>query len=94
MPLFMDIHHLDEVDPDALAGAHERDLQVQARYGVDYQRYWFSRDPARVFGLDRAPPATVAPHRPSTSSLPVSAIAIACSMWPSCTPNSSSVSRK
>ena len=57
MPLFMDIHHLDEVDPDALAGAHERDLQVQARYGVDYQRYWFSRDPARVFCLVEAPDA-------------------------------------
>jgi hypothetical protein len=33
MPLYMDIHRLDQVDPVALAGAHERDLEVQ---GVRY----------------------------------------------------------
>ena len=55
MPLFMDVHKVDEVDPDALAAAHERDLEVQSRYGVDFQRYWFSRKPGRVYCLVDAP---------------------------------------
>lgn len=60
MPLFMDVHHLDEIDPDALAAAHERDVEVQQRYGVDYRHYWFSRDEGRVFCLVEAPDADAA----------------------------------
>lgn len=60
MPLFMDIHHLDGIDPDALAAAHERDLEVQGRHGVDYQAYWFSRERGRVFCLVDAPDADAA----------------------------------
>lgn len=65
MPLFMDTHNLDAIDPDALAGAHERDLEVQDRYGVNYRSYWFSQQPARVFCLVEAPDAdaAVAVHR-------------------------------
>jgi hypothetical protein len=60
MPLFMDVHQLDAIDPDALAAAHERDLEVQGRFGVDYRQYWFSRDQARVFCLVEAPDADAA----------------------------------
>ena len=60
MPLFMDVHDVDHIDPDALASAHERDLEVQARYGVDYQRYWFSEEQGRVFCLVDAPDAEAA----------------------------------
>lgn len=65
VPLFMDIHRLDEIDPDALAGAHERDLEVQDRFGVNYFEYWYSEDPATVFCLAEAPnaEAAVAVHR-------------------------------
>ena len=60
MPLFMDVHKVDEIDPDALAAAHERDLEVQERYGVDYRHYWYSREQGRVFCLVEAPDAAAA----------------------------------
>ncbi|MGA7273047.1 MAG: DUF4242 domain-containing protein [Acidimicrobiia bacterium] len=55
MPLFMDVHTLDEIDPDALAGAHERDLEVQDNHGVSYLRYWYSEDSGKVWCLADAP---------------------------------------
>jgi hypothetical protein len=60
MPLFMDVHKVDQIDPDALASAHERDLEVQERYGVDYRSYWFSQEQGRVFCLVDAPDAQAA----------------------------------
>ena len=51
---------MEALGPDALAGAHERDLEVQGKYGVDYRSYWFSTDPARVFCLVEAPDADAA----------------------------------
>lgn len=65
MPLYMDIHRVEQIDPIALAGAHERDLEVQGRHGVDYKDYWFSEDPATVFCLVEAPSpeAAEAVHR-------------------------------
>ena len=65
MPLFMDIHTVDQIDPDALASAHERDLEVQDRYGVSYQRYWYSQPSGKVFCLVDAPDpdAAAAVHR-------------------------------
>jgi hypothetical protein len=36
MPLFMDVHHkVDGLTADAVAGAHQKDLEVQGKYGVD-----------------------------------------------------------
>jgi hypothetical protein len=65
MPLFMDMHTLDGIDPDALAGAHERDLQVQERHGARYLRYWYSQEAGRVYCLVEAPSkeAAEAVHR-------------------------------
>lgn len=60
MPLFMDVHKMDAIDPDALAGAHERDLEVQGKHGASYLRYWFSTAPGRVFCLVDAPSASAA----------------------------------
>lgn len=93
MPLFMDVHNVDGIDPDALASAHERDLEIQERYGVSYQRYWYSQPDGKVFCLVDAPDPD-ADHRPRTSSLPVSAIAITSSTSSSLTPSSTRVSRK
>lgn len=55
MPLFMDVHRLDAIDPDALASAHQRDLEVQGRYDAKYLSYWFSREKGRVWCLVDAP---------------------------------------
>ena len=39
MPLFMDVHTVNGATAEAVAGAHQKDLQVQPQYGVKYVRY-------------------------------------------------------
>ena len=66
MPLFMDIHqHVEGLTAEAVAGAHQRDLEVQAKYGVKYLRYWFDEGAGKVFCLVEAPTqeAATAVHR-------------------------------
>ena len=61
MPLFMDVHHkVDGLTAEAVAGAHEKDLEVQGKYGVDYKRYWFDEASGKVFCLVDAPDAETA----------------------------------
>lgn len=55
MPLYMDIHRDLEVDLDAVSAAHERDLEVQDKHGVDIQRYWVDPEDGTVFCLFEAP---------------------------------------
>ena len=56
MPLYMDIHqHIEGLTAQAVAGAHEADLQTQAKYGVKYLRYWFDEGSGKVFCLVEAP---------------------------------------
>ena len=66
MPLYMDHHHKDEgLTADAVAGAHQRDLEVQDKYGVNYRQYWFNEESGEVFCLVEAPnkEAAEAVHR-------------------------------
>ena len=61
MPLFMDVHNkVDGLTAEAVAGAHQRDLEEQAKYGVQYQRYWFDENSGKVFCLVEAPDAEAA----------------------------------
>jgi hypothetical protein len=61
MALFMDIHTLDgPVTADDVAGAHAADVATQARYGVDYKRYWVDADAGKIFCLVEAPDADAA----------------------------------
>ncbi len=61
MALFMDVHNkVDGLTAEAVAGAHQKDLEVQAKYGVKYQRYWFDEDSGKVFCLVEAPDAEAA----------------------------------
>ena len=56
MPLYMDVHHLDNgVTVDDVAKAHMSDLQTQDKYGVDYQRYWVDEKAGTIFCLVAAP---------------------------------------
>jgi hypothetical protein len=56
MPLYMDLHHkVDGLTAEAVAGAHQRDLEVQAQYGVSYRKYWFDEGSGKVFCLVEAP---------------------------------------
>jgi hypothetical protein len=66
MPLFMDVHNkVDGLTADAVAGAHQRDLEVQDGHDVKYLKYWFDEGSGRVFCLVEAPnaEAAIAVHR-------------------------------
>ena len=66
MALFMDTHHhVEGLTAEAVAGAHERDLEVQGKYGVRYLKYWFDEGTGKVFCLVEAPSkaAAEAVHR-------------------------------
>ncbi|MEO8286280.1 MAG: DUF4242 domain-containing protein [Chloroflexota bacterium] len=60
MPLFMDIHNLPGVTSSAVAEAHVKDLETQARHGVKYLRYWVDENDGKVFCLVEAPDAEAA----------------------------------
>ena len=61
MALFMDVHnHVEGLTAEAVTGAHERDLEVQKKYGVDYKHYWFDENSGKVFCLVEAPDAETA----------------------------------
>lgn len=56
MPLFMDVHEMaGGVSVDDVAAAHEKDLETQGEYGVDYMRYWVDEDAGRIFCLAEGP---------------------------------------
>jgi hypothetical protein len=56
MPLFMDVHQkVDGATAQAVADAHQKDLEVQGKYGVTYQRYWLDEGSGRIFCLVEAP---------------------------------------
>jgi len=66
MPLYMDVHHhVDGLTTEAVAGAHQRDLEVQAAHDVHYLKYWYDEGSGRVFCLVEAPTkeAAEAVHR-------------------------------
>jgi hypothetical protein len=57
----MDVHNLgDGVTVDAVAQAHQADLQTQGKYDVSYLRYWVNESEGKVFCLVEAPDADAA----------------------------------
>jgi hypothetical protein len=66
LPLFIDIHHrIEGLTADAAADAHQRDLEVQARYGVRFVRYWYDEKTGKVFCLSEAPNAEAVAEVPA-----------------------------
>jgi hypothetical protein len=66
MPLYLDIHHhIAGMTAEGIEEAHKRDLEVQAKYGVKYLRYWYDLSTQRAFCLVEAPnrEAAEAVHR-------------------------------
>ncbi|MBV9719783.1 MAG: DUF4242 domain-containing protein [Candidatus Eremiobacteraeota bacterium] len=51
----MDIHEIEGATPKAVADAHRADMNVQAKYGVEYHKYWFNEKQAKIFCLCSAP---------------------------------------
>jgi hypothetical protein len=63
MPLFMDVHTLaGGVSAGDVAEAHAKDVETQAKYGVDYKSYWVDESAGKIFCLVEAPDAEAA-HR-------------------------------
>ena len=56
MPLYMDIHKkVDGATAKAVAEAHQKDLQVQDQYGVNYKKYWIDGAAGRSLPWSRRP---------------------------------------
>jgi hypothetical protein len=56
MPLYMDTHkHVEGLTAEAVAGAHQKDLEVQGKHGVNYLKYWYNEPGGEVFCLVEAP---------------------------------------
>ena len=56
MPRFMDVHNkVEGLTKEAVAGAHQRDLEVQSKYDVNYVQYWYDEGTGKVFCLVDAP---------------------------------------
>ena len=61
MPLYMDIHNLDEgTTAEDVAKAHAKDMEIQRKYGVEYHKYWVNEAGNKVFCLAHAPNAEAA----------------------------------
>jgi len=43
-----------------VAGAHQKDLKTQSKYGVHYMRYWVDESAGKIFCLVDAPDAEAA----------------------------------
>lgn len=55
MPLFMDVHSIEGGVPAGdVAGAHQADLDTQARYDVKYLKYWVDEKAGKIFCLVEA----------------------------------------
>ena len=66
MALYMDHHkHIEGLTTEAVAGAHQRDLETQGKYGTEILKYWFNEENGEVFCLFDAPnvKAAEAVHR-------------------------------
>src|SRR5215467_4252975 len=73
MPLYMDIHNLDDgTTPEDVAKAHEKDTELQEKYGVKYSKYWVNESGKKVFCLAHAPSAEAAEqvHREAHGMMP------------------------
>ena len=61
MPTYIDIHELpDGVTAADLAKGHDLDIKVQAKYGVEYLKYWLNLKNGKGFCMCTAPNAEAA----------------------------------
>ena len=61
MPVYMDVHEVgSDVSAADIANAHARDVEVQDKYGVHYEKYYFNEKARKIFCLCHAPNADAA----------------------------------
>src|SRR5438034_9780405 len=73
MPLYMDIHNLDDgTTAEEVGKAHVKDMEVQEKYGVKFSKYWVNESGKKVFCLAHAPNAEAAEqvHREAHGMMP------------------------
>jgi len=79
-PLYLDLHHLGagKVTASAVAEAHQKDLQVEAQYGVRFLNYWVDEANGTVLCLSEAPnpDAVRETHRHAHGLLPDSIVPV------------------
>ena len=78
--LYLDIHELGpgNVTEAAVAAAHQKDLAVEQKYGVNFINYWVDVKNGTVICLSQAPnsAAIVNTHREAHGLLPVSVVKV------------------
>ena len=61
MPTYMDIHEFpDGITEGEVAKAHEADVEVQEKYGVEFRKYWVNESAGKIFCFVDAPNAEAA----------------------------------
>jgi uncharacterized protein DUF4242 len=55
MPTYMDMHEVAGATAEDVAKAHEADVKVQDKYGVNYKKYWVDEATGKIFCLVDAP---------------------------------------
>ncbi len=55
--LFLDVHNVEpgKVTFEAVAGAHQKDLATEGKYGVSFIKYWVDEAQGKVYCLAEAP---------------------------------------
>ena len=78
MPLFMDRHDVPGVTAEQVAQAHLADLEMGAKFGVQFLAYWFDADQGEAFCLAKAPSgdSLTAVHRETHGLIPNEIISV------------------
>jgi hypothetical protein len=78
--LFLDIHELGpgNVTAKDVAGAHEKDLAVQGKYGVNFINYWVDEKAGVVMCLSQAPDsnAIINTHKEAHGLIPAKVLMV------------------
>ena len=78
--LFLDIHYLGagKVSAKDVAGAHEKDLEVQQKHGVNFINYWVNEKEGVVMCLSEATDSTsvIRTHKEAHGLIPSSVLKV------------------
>ncbi|MDP4261792.1 MAG: DUF4242 domain-containing protein [Bacteroidota bacterium] len=77
---FLDVHELGagKVSAKDVAAAHQKDLSVEKKYGVNFTNYWVNEKEGRVVCLSQAPDsaAVIKTHKEAHGLIPVSIVKV------------------
>ena len=78
--LYLDVHKLGagNVTAEAVAGAHQKDLAVEKKYGVNLINYWVDEKTGTIMCLAQAPDsaALINTHKEAHGLVPVSVVKV------------------